>query len=271
MRIPLTLPASAHFGALAFGILQFVLNLDATYAAAAFIPSGLVAIVFATLVIPNSLFAWLLLRQPLSRQFLAGSTLAVTGIAFLILNEALISQPGTGNLGYGIVLAVLGVLCASAANLLNASKLLRELPLLPTLAWALLYSVLLSLGLAWFSEGPPVFDLEPRYSMGVVYLGGGATALAFALFYQLLREMGPARAAYTNVLFPIIAMGLSTIFEDYRWSAASVAGAILALTGLVVALRSRFTVNPRASPKPASQLGMQLPIGTAAAGGGSEA
>jgi drug/metabolite transporter (DMT)-like permease len=45
-------------------------------------------------------------------------------------------------------------------------------------------------------------------------------------------------------MVPIIAMGFSTWLEDYRWTAQAIAGALLALGGMVVALsRSRTTVQ----------------------------
>ena len=87
--------------------------------------------------------------------------------------------------------------------------------------------------------GPPVFDPSPGYIAGVAYLGIIASALAFSLYYTLIREIGAGKAAYTSVMVPLVAMALSTAFEGYRWSALAVAGAVLALAGLVVALRSR--------------------------------
>jgi drug/metabolite transporter (DMT)-like permease len=63
--------------------------------------------------------------------------------------------------------------------------------------------------------------------------------VTFPLYYLVIREMGPARAAYSSVLTPVIAMGLSTLFEGYRWSLAAAFGALLVLIGLLVALSAR--------------------------------
>ena len=60
--------------------------------------------------------------------------------------------------------------------------------------------------------------------------------LAFSLYFPVVRKIGPGRAAYSSVLVPIIAMGLSTLFEDYRWSLLAAAGGLLALGGMLVAL-----------------------------------
>ncbi len=57
--------------------------------------------------------------------------------------------------------------------------------------------------------------------------------------YRLIQQIGAGRAAYTGVLTPIIAMLLSTLFEDYRWSLLAAVGAGLAIAGMVVAMRAR--------------------------------
>ena len=63
----------------------------------------------------------------------------------------------------------------------------------------------------------------------------GASAKAFGV----IRVIGPAKAAYSGVITPVIAMLLSTVFEHYVWSALAAAGSLLVLGGLVIALRAR--------------------------------
>jgi len=55
--------------------------------------------------------------------------------------------------------------------------------------------------------------------------------LGFGSFLTLLGRIGPERAAYCMVLFPIVALTLSTVFENYRWTAEAVAGVSLVLAG----------------------------------------
>ena len=72
------------------------------------------------------------------------------------------------------------------------------------------------------------------YIWGVV-----GTVLTFPLYFRLIRDIGPGKAAYTSVLIPIVAMLISTLFEGYHWSGLSIAGAALAIGGLVIAMRAR--------------------------------
>jgi drug/metabolite transporter (DMT)-like permease len=75
--------------------------------------------------------------------------------------------------------------------------------------------------------------------LGLAYLGIFASALAFTLYFGVLRIIGPAKAAYSSVIIPVIAMLFSTVFEGYRWSLLAGAGAVLTGIGLVIALRAR--------------------------------
>jgi drug/metabolite transporter (DMT)-like permease len=94
-------------------------------------------------------------------------------------------------------------------------------------------------------NGPPVFDSRPGYWIGVVYLALPASVLTFSLYYPVVRKIGPAKAAYSSVLVPIIAMGFSTALEGYQWTPIAIAGAVLALGGMVGALtRGKNVVAP---------------------------
>ena len=84
--------------------------------------------------------------------------------------------------------------------------------------------------------GPPSFDLRTSYWLGVLYLALAASVLTFSLYYPVVRRIGPAKAAYSSVIVPIIAMGFSTALEGYRWTPTTIAGALLALGGMVGAL-----------------------------------
>ena len=97
---------------------------------------------------------------------------------------------------------------------------------------------------AWATAGPPVIERSFGYWLGLVYLGVIASALAFWLYYRIIRQIGPANAAWSSVLIPIIAMAISTVAEGYRWSPLAIGGGLLAIAGLLIALRSGRTAPP---------------------------
>jgi drug/metabolite transporter (DMT)-like permease len=238
IRAPLRIGREGHMLAAAFGIPQFVLNFNAVYAAEQYITSGVVAVVFALLLVPNSGLAWLFLKHPLSRRFLIGSGVAMVGVALLFVNELRNASVPTGAVVAGIGLTLIGVLSASVSNVMQSTGRMRSRPVASMVAWGMFYGTIVNAAIALVGYGAPVFEDRLGYWLGVVYLGLFASALAFTFYFNIIRAVGPGKAAYSSVLVPIIAMTFSTIFEDYRWSALAVAGGLLALGGLVVALGS---------------------------------
>ncbi|EPN68465.1 membrane protein, partial [Pseudomonas syringae pv. actinidiae ICMP 19096] len=50
-------------------------------------------------------------------------------------------------------------------------------------------------------------------------------------------RMGPERAAYCTVLFPIVALNISTWVEGYQWTLAALLGLVLVMAGNVLVFR----------------------------------
>lgn len=226
------------------GALQFVINFNAVYLAEHHITSGLVATVFALLLIPNSLLGWAFLGQKPTARFASGSLIAVAGIVLLFVHELREHPARSGEILLGIALTLAGMLGASAANVFQARDKVRQFPLFALLAWAMGLGALMDGAIALMASGPPVVEARLGYWLGLVYLAIFASALAFSLYLPVVRKIGPAKAAYSSVLVPIIAMGFSTWLEDYRWTALTIAGAVLALGGMLAALtRSRSTIS----------------------------
>ena len=236
---PLRLSPRGHLFALAIGLMQFSLNFNLVYRAEEHLASGLVALTFALLIIPNTALSAIFLGSRITARFAVGSILGIAGLVLVFARDLLAPGADGAEIGLGLGLAIAAVVCAGVANVMQATQIGRRQPLEPGLAFAMAYGTIINGAVAWALTGPPVFDPSPTYIAGIAYLGIIASALAFSLYYTLIREIGAGKAAYTSVIVPLVAMGLSTAFEGYHWSALAVAGAVLALAGLVVALRSR--------------------------------
>jgi drug/metabolite transporter (DMT)-like permease len=240
----LKLPWAGIGAAALLGLLQFVVNFTAVYLAEHHITSGLVATVFALLVIPNSLLGWAFLGQKPGARFAISSAFAVAGIAMLFAHE-LGEHPARADailLGIGFTLA--GMLGASVANVYQALDRVKRFPLFALLTWSMLLGALMDGAIALAFTGPPVIEWRIGYWLGLFYLALFASALAFSLYLPVVRKIGPGKAAYSSVVVPLIAMGFSTWLEDYRWTPLAVAGAILALGGMVGALSRNRSVVP---------------------------
>jgi drug/metabolite transporter (DMT)-like permease len=227
-----------HLLAIAFGFPQFFLNFNFVYAAEHYVTSGLVSVVFALLMVPNSALAWLFLKHKISARFAIGSALACVGVALLFIQEIRVSAVGPRDVMIGIGLTLLGVLSASVANIMQAGERLRSRAIAAMLAWGMFYGVIANAVFALVVFGRPVIEYRLGYWVGLIYLGVFASALAFQLYFGIIRIVGPGKAAYSSLIVPIIAMAISTVAEDYRWSLLAAAGGALALLGMAIALRS---------------------------------
>ena len=219
------------------GVTQFCINFNAVYLAERHITSGVVATVFALLLIPATLLGWALLGHRPSRRFAWSSLVAVAGIVLLFVHELQQHPAESRQIAVGIALTLAGMIGAAIANVAQARPEVRRYPLFALLAWSMAAGALFDAALAWWMTGPPAFDARPAYWLGVLYLALFASVLTFSLYYPVVRKIGPAKASYSSVIVPIIAMGFSTWLEDYRWTALTVTGALLALGGMAAALR----------------------------------
>lgn len=227
-----------HLLALGVGIAQFSGNFLFVYHSEQHITSGIVAVMFALLMVPNAIFARAFIGEKVAGGFVGGSLVAIAGVAMLLVHEWNAAPLG-GNVGLGIVLAVGGMLAASIANVVQANPTGRGVPMVSLLAWAMLYGTIFDLGYALVTVGPPVLPSGWQFWAGTAYLAIIGSVVTFPLHYSLVREIGAGKTAYNGIVTVCVAMLLSTLFEGYRWNLLTASGAALALLGMGLALRAK--------------------------------
>ncbi|MFC0205175.1 DMT family transporter [Novosphingobium soli] len=237
-RDPLRLPREGMVLSMLVGLAQFVGNFQFVYQAEIHLTSGLVAVFYALLMVPNAILARIFLQQRVAPGFVVGSLVAMSGIALLLVHEYR-SAPPEGRIVLGVALTCAGLLSASVANVLQAGRVARGLAVVPLIAWSMLWGTLIDIVWSLATAGPPVIETRWEYLAGILYLAIMGSVVTFPLYFMLIRQLGPGRAAYNGVAVPVVAMALSTLFEGYRWTTLAVAGAVLAMAGLVIALSAR--------------------------------
>src|SRR3954469_18256824 len=111
------------------GFTQFCVNFNAVYLAERHITSGVVATVFALLLIPSSLLGWAWLGQRPSARFAWSSLVAVGGIVLLFVHELHQHAASAAQVTAGIGLTLVGMIGASTANVVQARPEIRRYPL----------------------------------------------------------------------------------------------------------------------------------------------
>ena len=233
----LWLTGRQHGFALLVAVSQFVLNFNLVYRSEQYLASGLVSLTFAFLLVTNTTLSAIFLGQRVTGRFMIGSAIGLAGVALLFAPD--LGKPGGEQMGLGLALAFGGVISASVANVLQATPQGRAMPLEAGIAWAMAWGALIDGAVAWGISGPPVISTAPVYLAGLAYLGIAASAVAFNLYYILIRTVGAGPAAWNGVAVPVVAMALSTLLEGYQWTLTAVAGIALALIGLVIALKAK--------------------------------
>ncbi|MDK2124635.1 DMT family transporter [Parachitinimonas caeni] len=214
------------------GLFLFGLNYMLVYQAERYVSSGLVAVLFSVIVVLNLVGMRLAFGKPISRRSVLGAAMGTAGVALVFWPELTHVNGENAWLGVGIGLASTCV--ASLGNLVSQRNQQAQLPLLPTIGFGMLYGGTASVLYTLASGQSLTFDTSLRYISSLVYLSIFGSIIAFAAYLTLVGRIGAAKAAYSIVLTPIIALLLSSLFEGYVWHLTSFAGIALCLAGNVV-------------------------------------
>lgn len=229
------------------GLCLFCVNFICFLNAERTIPSGLMAVVFSTSTLWNALGARLVFQRTLSPQIVGGGVLGLAGLGAMFGAEIAAHGADPG-IVQGLGFALAGTLCFSCGNLLSARLQALGEPVVLTNAWGMAFgagvlaAVSASMGVA------PAFDTSAAYVGATLYLALAGSVIGFTSYLLLVGRLGPERAAYCTVLFPLVALAISSVMEGYRWTAPAVVGLALVMAGNVLVFR-----KPRAGAASATR------------------
>lgn len=235
-KLSLRLPLGAHGLMLATGIVQYSGNYFSVYEAERHIPTGLVAVLFCLMVFGNALSGRVFFGQRVTARFLGASVGAVAGVVMIFWPE-IASTGSRPTAAYGLVLGLCAVLAACVGNVLTLTLTRRGLALVPVLAWSMGYGSLFLLTTSVVTGQGLTFSWTPSYVLSLLYLAVLGSVVAFVLYFKLAQRQGTARAALTGVVIPVIALGISALFEGWRPTMLALAGMVLCLGSIYVATR----------------------------------
>jgi drug/metabolite transporter (DMT)-like permease len=251
-RLPLRLSAREHAFVALFGILQFGANFLLLYHGSKHLPSGVVSVVFSTIVVWNILSGVLLFNRSVDARMMVGAAIGLMGIAATFWKDI-----STFNLSFGgslgLLLSLGGTLCASLGNMTSARNQKAGIPVLLANAYGTVYAAVFVAIYIWLVGAPLEFEVSATYIGALLYLALFGSVLGFGFYLTLLGRIGPERAAYSSVLYPVVALSISMTIEGYAWTSQLISGALLILLGNCVVLlkfrRSSIPVLARKSTK----------------------
>lgn len=225
------LPRRGTWGLLAAtGLLNFSINYMLVYKATVLLPSGLVAVAGSVLSLMNVINARLFLGQPIKPAVLGGGAMGVAGVLLLFTPE-LDGGMLTGGAMLGFGLMMLSNYSASLGNIVVSKTRKADMPLIATTAWSMLIGSGLTALVAVVQGASFAIVATPAYFLSLVYLALFGSIAAFLSYFFLLGRIGPGRAGYVAIMTPVVALVVSTFFEDYQWTLAGGAGLLLAVAG----------------------------------------
>lgn len=228
---------SDHLFMVLQGACLFSFNFICFYNATHYISSGLVAVVFSLATLFNAVnnrFFW---KEKISKTVLLAGMTGSAGLALLFLPE--LNTAKNGEVSYqatltGFALACAGTYLFSLGNMVSKRHSLKGLKPITSNAYGMSYGTgLLAIVLLVTAE-PLVIDLNPKYLAALFYLSIFGSIIGFTTYLTLVARLGANKAAYTTVMFPVVALMLSTWFEGYDWQLTSTLGLSLTIVGNLI-------------------------------------
>lgn len=228
-----TLSLRDHLFCLLQGSCVFCFNFWCFYTAAAWINTGLESVIFSMAVLFNAVNSFFFFGQKPPLRFYCAAALGLTGIVTLFWQD-LMNSGFSGSLLLGIGLSALGTFGFSLGNMISLRHQNKGLEVMTTNSWAMLYGTLLIATIALLRGDNFTLQWTFSYIGALLYLAVFGSVIAFGAYFTLVGRIGASNAAYSTLLFPLVALSFSTVYEGYSWQVNAVAGLILILVGNLV-------------------------------------
>lgn len=234
-RLPMRFSFNLHLRMATVGLLLYCLNYSLLYYAQHYIVSALLALMSTCIIYFNVLLRRWWYGHPIRLEVVAGATVGGSGMALLFVPEFQQLAINDG-LILGVTLAMLSFLLAATGNVMSERILLKQVPVMTMNFYAMSYALLFLYPSALLQDAAFVLPSAPSFYLSLFYLAIVGTVAAFGLYMQLLKQMGADKAAYVVLVYPLVALVLSTLFEGYQWTVFSALGVVVVIVGSALAM-----------------------------------
>ena len=222
-----------HLFCMVQGCCVFCFNFWCFYTAAAYINTGLESVIFSMAVLYNAINSFIFFGQRPPARFGFAAVLGMLGIITLFWDD-LLASGWSQELLLGIGLSALGTYGFSLGNMISLRHQRNGLETMTTNAWAMTYGTLVMGAIALIRGDNFAPEWTVSYMGALLYLAIFGSVIAFGAYFTLVGRIGAGKAAYSTLLFPLVALSISTVYEGYVWHVNGIAGIVLILTGNMV-------------------------------------
>lgn len=231
----LKFPALLHARFALLGLLLFSTNFLLFYHGSRALPSGLLSVVFSLASVFNIVLGFVLYRQKVSRKLVVGAVLGFSGVCLMFYQEIAGNDFNVAALS-GMGLCILGTLSFCSGNMVSAKATAQKISIVSASAWGMVYGTLLLGANALMQGASFAVPFTPEFIWSFLYMVVIGSIVAFGAYLTLLGRIGSARAGYATVMFPVVALGVSTVMEGYVWTLPALVGLLFALGGNYIVL-----------------------------------
>ncbi len=220
------------------GLLLFSVNYWLVYVAEVYLTSGLVAVLFSSIVFMNIANGAFFLGTPVEKKMIFGAVAGILGIGLIFMHEIETFDLTDKSL-MGIAFGFTSVLLASFGNITSARNSRNKIPVLQANAFGMGYGALALAVLALGLGKDFTFSFTLPYVTSLVYLAVFGSIIAFTSYLTLISSIGADKASYSIMVVPVVALIISSVFEGYVWSLSAIVGLVLVIAGNFLALHRR--------------------------------
>ena len=221
------------------GFFLFSLNYYFIYLGTNFVKTGLVAVIFSTVSIFVLINGIIFFKEKINNNVLLGALIGIFGL-ILIFNNELQLYEFNNELIFGIILCLIGTYFASIGMLISQRNHKNNIPLVQNNTLSMFIGATFVLVIASSSGNKIIFDFDIKYISSLFYLSIIGSVLGFGFYLKLLNNIGAGKASYVNVVTPILALFISTLYENYTWDILNSFGLILVIFGNIIIFRKIY-------------------------------
>ena len=177
---------------------------------------------------------------------LVGATLGMCGIVMIFWTEIKSVSFSDKNF-MALLFSIAATFVYSFGNILAEYNIKRNIPVIQGNAYSMAYGSMLMLLLAFISGKVFEFDAARSYIFSLFYLSLFGSVIAFYCYFTLIGSIGSDKAAYGPVIVPVIALSISSLFENYSWSKLAFIGIVILIIGNFLVINKKTMSHVRKS------------------------